>query len=550
MKPFLKVFVLLCLSSSIFAQDSLLFVGNRVIVSKGGLQSVYGLKSLSWIPKLGGNYEIRNDNVSIYTGVLANLYIAGATTIAEKKAAVEAKIDASVISKISFISSTAQTPDNNTVNLFVITGESNSGGYALNSQAPSNEIGVRNEIKILNNSTFVFENLNIGSNNLIDHAGLSNGVTHGFELAMANAIKAGTLTSTSETYLVKTGQGGSRIGDWAVGGSYWSKFTQRVDSAKAILRRAGKTPVIYVIYSQGINDAIANYSTTVWKDSTVSHFKKIRAKLGFVPILMTKFMSNYAPYNTQIDAIGQLNEFNIPIVATDATLRDSNHWDYAGFITIFSKMIPQINRIGGNYLLNQNTAMFNYLVGNTVVSQVSGSGGGGGNSTNLTENVTWGSFVNASQTGNFIQNSGGTPSGGRSVSTIDATQQFSVIIDVPTTVSESDAVVTYLDNNQADTFAWIQGKTFVAGIYQYGGSVYGPIGGYGATATGGTLTGGEKIKLLKSGNDLLYQISTNSGTSYTTFYTGTNALSGFTTVYLKALFAVGGSYKIKITTTN
>ena len=36
--------------------------------------------------------------------------------------------------------------------LFIINGESNSGGYALNSQAPSNEIGIRNEIKILNNN--------------------------------------------------------------------------------------------------------------------------------------------------------------------------------------------------------------------------------------------------------------------------------------------------------------------------------------------------------------------------------------------------------------
>jgi hypothetical protein len=103
MKTFLKLFVLFFFSNSLFAQDSLFFVSNRVIVSKGGLQSVYGLKSLSWTPKVGGNYEIRNDNVSIYTGVLANLYVAGATTIAQKKATIEAKIDASVSSGSSSV---------------------------------------------------------------------------------------------------------------------------------------------------------------------------------------------------------------------------------------------------------------------------------------------------------------------------------------------------------------------------------------------------------------------------------------------------------------
>ena len=441
--------------------------------------------------------------------------------------------------------SSYQTKKN--VALFVINGESNSGGYALNSQAPSNEIGVRNEVKILNNSSFVFEDLNIGVNNLIDHAGLSNGSTHGFELPLANAVRDKSI-DFSEVYLVKTGQGGSRIGEWGVSGTYYQKFVQRVDSAKTILKRQGKTPIIFVIYSQGINDALASYSATVWRDSTISHFKRIRQKLGFVPILMTKFMSNYSTYNSQLDLIGTYNDFNIPIYTADATLRDPNHWDYFGFPTIFSRMIIHINRITNEYALSQNTAMYNYLSNNLTSTVTSVSSGGGNSGTvNTAGVVSWTGFVNSLQSNDFLQMNGSTPAGAKSSNTINAQQPFSIIVEY-LNLAEADAIVVYFDDVETDTYGWVQGKTFVAGIYQYSGGLFAPIGGYAATAAG-SVTAGDKIKIEKNGNNLIYSRSINSG-AYEVITTATNALVGKSTMYLKALFAIQGSYKIKVSITN
>ena len=62
--------------------------------------------------------------------------------------------------------------------LVVINGESNSGGYALNSEASPRELGRRRSVKILNNTTLAtFDDLDIGVNNLVGHTGLANGVT-------------------------------------------------------------------------------------------------------------------------------------------------------------------------------------------------------------------------------------------------------------------------------------------------------------------------------------------------------------------------------------
>lgn len=438
----------------------------------------------------------------------------------------------------------------NVVNLVVITGESNSGGYALNSQAPSNEVGIRNEAKILNNTSFQFESLNIGANNLIDHAGLSCCSTHGLELGLANKAKDSTIT---QLYIVKTGQGASRIGDWGTNGTYWNKFNQRVDSAIAILKRQNKIPVLYVLYSQGINDALASYSPTVWRDSTLSHFAKIRSKYGFVPIIMTKLMSNYSTYNAQIDVITASNPYNYSVEVSGLGLRDTNHWDYLGMKEIAYRMISVMkNQIGyfPQYAFTQNGAMWKYITKTgTIGSNITNDNGSGGGATNTAGVPTWTALANAIQSGDYLQMSGSTPAGGRATATINAQQAFSIVIDVPTTLSESNGVVVYLDENQADTFAWETSKTFIAGAYTYDGGLFTPVGGYAATANG-TVAAGNKIRLRKSGNDIVYEKSVDNGVNYTTVTTATGVLSGKSTLYLKGLFAIAGSYKIKVQVSN
>ena len=110
---------------------------------------------------------------------------------------------------------------------FVFTGESNAGGQAPNSGATLDELASIREVQILNNNTFTFENLDIGTNNNIDHWNMICCDTHGFELQLANSVKANAFTNNPQVHLVKTGQGLSILGDWNVGGVFWNKFLQK-----------------------------------------------------------------------------------------------------------------------------------------------------------------------------------------------------------------------------------------------------------------------------------------------------------------------------------
>lgn len=226
------------------------------------------------------------------------------------------------------------------VPLIIFTGESNSGGYALNTQATSDELLPRAGVQILNNDTLIFEDLDIGTNNLIGHAGLSNGPTHGWELMLANRVE-GTTFIPAPCYLVKTGQGASTIAQWdeGDGSGYWTTFQARVDEAIDLLTTlTGSAPAPYIFYSQGINDSLASTAVETWKTKTLAHWDKIRAKYGMVPIVATKFMSYYSTYNTAIDEIVAQRQDTYAVETQDATLRDTNHWDYAGMKLVSSRM--------------------------------------------------------------------------------------------------------------------------------------------------------------------------------------------------------------------
>lgn len=216
--------------------------------------------------------------------------------------------------------------------LVVINGESNSGGYALNSEAPSGEVGTRSSVTILNPVGLVFEPLNIGGNNLLDHAGLSNGVTHGFELELAN--RADTIAKYANVRLIKTGQGGSTIGQWNVGGGYFTKFSQRIAAAKTFINFADYN--IVILFSLGINDAGAGTNINTWKTGVTNHFASMRAEIGFgdIPIIVTQFQgmggNAYGSYNTAIQELASSLTNVHPVDVTGAGLRDPNHWNYVG----------------------------------------------------------------------------------------------------------------------------------------------------------------------------------------------------------------------------
>lgn len=240
------------------------------------------------------------------------------------------------------------TPDGSTKGplAFVFAGESNSGGIARNSDATVAELAARPSVRIMNlySGTFAFEPLDIGFNNIVDHAGLSDNptyvphspndiVVHGMELGLANAVEAGAFAGVTSVYLIKTGQGGSQIAQWAAGGPFWAKFLERTNAAKATLPSNTRW---VVWYSQGINDSNAGVSTATWKVDTTAHLQKIKAQLPGCQIILTEFQSmpggaGYPAYNAAIRELVAADPALASIPSDNAGNDGAYHWSYAGY---------------------------------------------------------------------------------------------------------------------------------------------------------------------------------------------------------------------------
>jgi hypothetical protein len=233
------------------------------------------------------------------------------------------------------------------VPLIIFTGESNSGGQANNSPATEHELSDRPAVQILNNYTLKFEDLNISTgNNLYGHYGLDPtylGVYHGWELGMANLVES-DMFLPAPCYLVKTGQGGSRISQWNDGGSYYTSFKNRVDAAISEMKKlTGAAPRLYIIYSQGINDAINNLDVATWKAATIAHIGKIRDRYGAnVPFVMTRFMNTFAlssDYNSAILEIASELDDVYTVDGSDLSLQNSYQWDYEGMKKLSARLL-------------------------------------------------------------------------------------------------------------------------------------------------------------------------------------------------------------------
>lgn len=227
--------------------------------------------------------------------------------------------------------------------VFVFTGESNSGGIGLNSEATPAEREPRPCVRIMNltNGRFTFEPLRLGVNNLRAHAGLEEfyDACHGFENELANAVQANAFPGYRQVYLIKTGQGGSTIAQWAgdAPGGYWSKFQTRIETGKRQLPAKARW---VVWFSLGINDTLARTPLPEWKANTLAHLKRIKTLLPEAVIVMTQFQAmGYAEIDAAIEAIAA-EETNVLIVdSSGAALRDNNHWSYAGLKTVTDRMI-------------------------------------------------------------------------------------------------------------------------------------------------------------------------------------------------------------------
>lgn len=241
------------------------------------------------------------------------------------------------------------TPNAISTLAFVITGESNSGGIGLNSSATAHEVSDRPAVQITNltSGNFLYEDLHIGVNNLRDHAELESyyDTSHGFELQLANSAEANSFPDNPQVYLTKTGQGGSRIAQWNVGGTYWTKHLQRTAAAKTQLP-AQRQWVVW--FSLGINNGIDGTPADTFQTALIAHINKIKADLPGSIIIMTEFEampanSGYPAINTVLRNIAS-TEANVFSVDTTGTATDGgNHWTYAGLKQVALSMVNITN---------------------------------------------------------------------------------------------------------------------------------------------------------------------------------------------------------------
>jgi hypothetical protein len=223
--------------------------------------------------------------------------------------------------------------------LVVFWGESNAGGLADNADATSPELAVRSSIQKLDEYTLLFEDLDIGTNNLQDHFGLTDNATHGWENGLGIAVDGGIFAPLTLVHLVKGAQGGSLIAQWNTGGSYMNKFEERVDAAKSILAASGISYVPIIWASQGINDANAATDPAVWKAALINRLAYIRTFIGGSPyVLFTRLLTSMTLFNIALDEIAAADDHVIIVDTPQPPSEDSFHWGYAQMKTIAADM--------------------------------------------------------------------------------------------------------------------------------------------------------------------------------------------------------------------
>lgn len=229
--------------------------------------------------------------------------------------------------------------------LIIFNGESNSGGLVYDSLLSPSELAPQSQIQILNNTSFHFESLDIGTNNNLDHFNMPVG-RHGWEANLANKVLSESSYYGDSVFLVKTGQGGSMLSEWDVNGIYFQKFKKRLDTAQYKLRDRNLKKVIFL--SIGLNDIITgNTQPSVYKQRLIQHIANLRSIAGATtPVILTKFFAPYTNYDLTIDSVANYSGLTkIYSVDGNADRMDAVHWSIYGMPVIYDRMMAIVKTI-------------------------------------------------------------------------------------------------------------------------------------------------------------------------------------------------------------
>tara|TARA_R110000868_G_scaffold96457_3_gene265436 strand:+ start:3114 stop:5843 length:2730 start_codon:yes stop_codon:yes gene_type:complete len=236
--------------------------------------------------------------------------------------------------------------------VIVYWGESNSGGYADNSDLAASKFAERPAVQIFNNTTFNFESLILGYNGTTEHSSLtgpgilvsSQYAYHGFEAGLANQVEGGEFGSDF-VYLVKLGQGGSKVSEWAVGGVYFETARKRLERVRDFLEESNVEPWFVLHGSIGINDAGAGTATATFESSLIAILKTLWDVIGYrCPSTLTGLTTAYPTYATNFSNIASSYK-NVTIIDTttaNANLKDAEHWDYLGMELIADAQLAAV----------------------------------------------------------------------------------------------------------------------------------------------------------------------------------------------------------------
>lgn len=388
-----------------------------------------------------------------------------------------------------------------TAALIVSFGESNSGGYALNSSATSWELSLRPEVRMWNVNSEVFQDLAIGVNNNLDHYNL-NSSTHGWELGLANRARQGYFGSRSVYYL-QTGQGASTVGQWNVGGAYWNKFLSRVAGVKSAMSSITYTTHVWI--TLGINDAIAGTNDSTYKTALQEIISRIKVQLPGCKIYIATLPpvnGTYTTYSTRITEIASEDPTTVRVVSVTSPvtlgMRDANHWSYKGMRRLAARMVD------------------------ATLGDLSLPGAG----------FTW----SAREDANFVYTTANNQHS-HVPTQVDVTNDGFVAFEI---TADSSALVCILDTDNSEV-NWGGSDTYLGAVYTVSGNLYFASANGGASSATATPPCWARFRWSVSNDDLYFETSDDGGVGWTLRNTFSGVLSGLSTAYVKSLSAVGSA---------
>ncbi len=233
-----------------------------------------------------------------------------------------------------------------TYRAIVSVGESNAGGQAPTSSLSAPLQAPTSRIRILNVLTSVFQDLDIGANNNLDHDGLDS-TTHGWEAGLIGYLDANP--QTEPLYYIQTGQGGSGFLQWDPGGDGLTRAQSRIAAAISQFTTLGISPTWEIWLTLGINDFIGgSYTTTQYRDKMVTLIGTIRGYIGNgtatrvrTPEFMQSVKDLYPAYCAAHEELPGLVTNCQLIDTTGIPTQDAYHWSSAGYITLGGLLAAQ-----------------------------------------------------------------------------------------------------------------------------------------------------------------------------------------------------------------